>query len=64
MADAPSLIVLDILLGDDSLDGLELCKRLRDDGITIPVVFLTVLDRTSSPQYLLKALEIGGDDTR
>ncbi|HUF31989.1 MAG TPA: response regulator [Acidimicrobiales bacterium] len=35
----PDLIVLDVMLPD--LDGFEVCSRLRRDGSTIPVLFLT-----------------------
>jgi two-component system, OmpR family, response regulator len=37
--DAPDLIVLDVMLPD--IDGFEVCRRLRDDGDFVPVIFLT-----------------------
>ena len=40
--DPPDLIVLDVMLPD--LDGLEVTRRLRQDGIRVPVLFLTARD--------------------
>ena len=40
----PDLIVLDIMLPD--LDGLEVARRLRRDGVDTPVLFLTARDST------------------
>ena len=41
-ASHPDLIVLDIELGDPGMDGLDVCKRIRGLGLTMPVIFLTV----------------------
>ncbi|HEY7034646.1 MAG TPA: response regulator transcription factor [Thermomicrobiales bacterium] len=41
-ADPPDLIVLDVNLPD--IDGFEVCRRLRDHGEQIPVIFLTARD--------------------
>jgi two-component system OmpR family response regulator len=53
----PELIVLDIMLPD--LDGFEVTKRLRADGLRVPVVFLTARDATEDK---VAGLTIGGDD--
>lgn len=53
----PDLVVLDVMLPD--LDGFEVCRRMRADGIDIPVVFLTARDATADR---LRGLTIGGDD--
>ena len=53
----PDLIVLDIMLPD--LDGLEVTRRLRRDGIRIPVLFLTARDATEDK---VAGLTVGGDD--
>jgi two-component system OmpR family response regulator len=53
----PDLIVLDIMLPD--LDGLEVTRRLRADGIRVPVLFLTAKD---SVEDKVAGLTIGGDD--
>ena len=54
---APDLVVLDVMLPD--LDGFEVCKRMRADGVDVPVLFLTALDATEDR---LRGLTIGGDD--
>jgi two-component system, OmpR family, response regulator len=53
----PALIVLDIMLPD--LDGLEVTRRLRADGIRVPVLFLTAKDALDDK---LAGLTLGGDD--
>ena len=53
----PDLIVLDIMLPD--LDGLEVTRRLRQDGIRTPVLFLTARDATEDK---VEGLTVGGDD--
>jgi DNA-binding response OmpR family regulator len=58
----PDLLVLDIMLGDDSMNGLDVCKRIRKKGIRIPVIFLTIKDRTEDSRYMERAFQLGGDD--
>jgi len=58
----PDLIVLDIMLGDDSMSGLDVCKKIRKDGISTPVIFLTIKDRSDDPRYLERAFQLGADD--
>jgi two-component system OmpR family response regulator len=53
----PDLIVLDVMLPD--LDGLEVTRRLRADGIRVPVLFLTARDSTTDK---VTGLTVGGDD--
>jgi two-component system OmpR family response regulator len=53
----PDLIVLDIMLPD--LDGLEVTRRLRSDGLRMPVLFLTARDATEDK---VSGLTVGGDD--
>jgi two-component system, OmpR family, response regulator len=57
ISDRPDLIVLDVAMPD--LDGFEVCRRLRSDGIDTPIVFLTARDATEDR---LRGLTIGGDD--
>jgi two-component system OmpR family response regulator len=53
----PDLVLLDVMLPD--LDGFEVCRRLRADGVRVPIVFLTARDDTSEK---VRGLTIGGDD--
>jgi two-component system OmpR family response regulator len=53
----PDLIVLDVMLPD--LDGLEVTRRLRSDGVRTPVLFLTARDATEDK---VSGLTVGGDD--
>lgn len=51
------LVVLDVMLPD--LDGLEVTRRMRADGIDVPVLFLTARGEV---QDLVAGLGAGGDD--
>ena len=53
----PQLLVLDVSM--PGIDGLEVCRRLRDAGDTTPVVFLTARD---SEEDTLAGFTGGGDD--
>lgn len=51
------LIVLDVML--PGLDGVEICRRLRADGVETPVLFLTA---RGDPADRIAGLRAGGDD--
>lgn len=51
------LIVLDVMLPD--LDGLEVTRRIRADGLDVPVLFLTA---KSDVEDRIAGLTVGGDD--
>jgi DNA-binding response OmpR family regulator/HPt (histidine-containing phosphotransfer) domain-containing protein len=51
------MIILDIML--PKLDGISLCKRLRGEGYTMPIVLLTVQDLITAK---LQGLDAGADD--
>ena len=51
------LIVLDVAMPE--MDGLEMCRCLRREGIETPVLFLTV---RGAPEDRVVGLEAGGDD--
>jgi two-component system alkaline phosphatase synthesis response regulator PhoP len=53
----PDLIILDIML--PGLDGYEVCRRLRMDGDTTPIIMLTVRDKEVDK---VLGLELGADD--
>jgi len=53
----PDLVILDIML--PGLDGYEVCKKLRMEGNTTPVIMLTVKDKEIDK---VLGLELGADD--
>jgi two-component system, OmpR family, response regulator len=53
----PEIVVLDVMLPD--LDGFEVCRRMRQDGERVPVLFLTARDATEDR---VRGLTLGGDD--
>ncbi len=53
----PALVILDVRMPD--IDGFEVCRRMRADGIWVPVIFLTARDATEDK---IAGLTIGGDD--
>ena len=53
----PDLLILDVML--PGMSGLELCKRLRDEGIMTPVIMLTAKAEENDK---VLGLELGADD--
>ena len=53
----PDVVVLDVMLPD--IDGLQVLKRLRDDGMETPILFLTAKDALDDR---IAGLTAGGDD--
>ena len=51
------LVVLDVILPD--VDGFEVVRRVRGDGVQVPVIFLTARDARADK---VKGLTLGGDD--
>lgn len=54
---SPALMVLDIMLPE--MDGLEVCRRLRASGNSLPVLMLTARDEDVDK---ILGLELGADD--
>jgi two-component system response regulator MprA len=54
---APDLLVLDV--GLPGLDGLAVCRRLRDKGLALPVLLLTARDAVADR---VAGLDAGADD--
>src|SRR6185295_6788248 len=57
VADHTDLIVLDLRLPDGF--GLDLCRELRADGATLPILLLTALSQVS---LRVAGLDAGADD--
>ncbi len=55
--ESPDLIILDIML--PVLNGYEVCKKLRMEGDTTPIIMLTVKDKEVDK---VLGLELGADD--
>ena len=53
----PDLIVLDVNMPE--IDGFEVCRRIRRDGLDVPVIFLTARDDIDD---LRVGFRQGGDD--
>jgi len=56
----PDLIILDIELGDPSLNGIDVCKRIRGQGNRTPIIFLT--DKRKDVRDLELGFDVGADD--
>ena len=54
---SPDLILLDIMM--PKIDGLEVCRRIRQAGFTIPILMLTA---KSQEIDIVRGLEVGADD--
>ncbi len=52
-----SIILLDVML--PKLDGISLCKRLRDHGCTVPILIMTARDASTDK---VVGLDAGADD--
>jgi two-component system, OmpR family, response regulator MprA len=53
----PDAVILDILM--PGVDGLEVCRRLRAEGVTVPVLMLTARSEVDSR---VAGLDAGADD--
>jgi two-component system, OmpR family, response regulator MprA len=53
----PDLVVLDVAM--PGLDGLQVCRRLREKGVGVPIILLTARDTVGDR---VAGLDAGGDD--
>ncbi|MCJ8013364.1 response regulator transcription factor [Paenibacillus sp. KQZ6P-2] len=53
----PDLVILDVMM--PQVDGFEVCRRLREGGIRVPVLMLTAKDEI---EHRVKGLDLGADD--
>jgi len=51
------LVVLDVLL--PGINGLEVCRRLRRDGASVPILMMTA---RGEPDQRVEGLDVGADD--
>jgi len=58
-SDIFDIVLLDVCLGKNSLTGLDLCKKIREKNIKIPIIIITGLH---SVKYLEKAFKLGAND--
>ena len=54
-SERPDMVVLDVMLSDPALGGLDVCKKIREAGHKVPVIFLTVKDRTDEYERYQKS---------
>lgn len=57
--DAPDLVLLDLML--PGLDGLELCRRMKEDPVTRPIPVIMVTAKGEESEVVL-GLGVGADD--
>lgn len=53
----PNLIILDVMM--PQVDGWEVCRRVRESGLSTPILMLTAKDEVSDR---VKGLDLGADD--
>jgi two-component system OmpR family response regulator len=53
----PDVVLLDVAM--PGCDGFEVCRRLRGDGVQVPIIFLTARDASEDK---VSGLRLGGDD--
>lgn len=56
-SDVPDLVLLDVML--PGINGIELCRRVRLKGISVPIIMLTAL---GTSENVVDGLESGADD--
>ncbi len=55
----PDMVIIDVGLGDEAEGGFDLCRSLRAQSTTLPIIFLTARD---SEVDEISALRLGADD--
>ena len=60
----PDIVVLDIELGDGERDGLDVCRQIRNLGLNMPVIFLTVRSTIQDMEAGLRVAGPGSDYVR
>jgi len=57
MLKEPDLVILDVMM--PYIDGMEVCRRIRESGSQVPILMLTAKDEISDR---VKGLDLGADD--
>ena len=57
MIKEPDLVILDVMM--PYIDGMEVCRRIRESGSQVPILMLTAKDEVSDR---VKGLDLGADD--
>jgi DNA-binding response OmpR family regulator len=57
LQEPPDLMLLDLML--PKLDGYEICRRARQQGLTLPIIMLTARGQEDD---IVRGLEVGADD--
>lgn len=57
LAEEHDLVLLDVMLPE--MDGFEICRRAREQGVRTPILFLTARGQLDDR---VRGLELGGDD--
>ncbi|MFC6334673.1 response regulator transcription factor [Paenibacillus septentrionalis] len=57
MQKEPDLVILDVMM--PYIDGMEVCRRIRESGSQVPILMLTAKDEISDR---VKGLDLGADD--
>lgn len=57
MQKEPDLVILDVMM--PYIDGMEVCRRIRESGSRVPVLMLTAKDEINDR---VKGLDLGADD--
>jgi DNA-binding response OmpR family regulator len=57
LREPPDLVLLDLML--PKLDGYEVCRRARQQGLTLPIIMLTARGQEDD---IVRGLELGADD--
>jgi len=56
----PDLVVLDIKFKNQSVDGIEICEAIRQNGSDIPIILITAF--MTETEEVLRGFEAGADD--
>jgi DNA-binding response OmpR family regulator len=56
----PDLVLLDIVFQNQPLDGIELCRAIRQNGSDVPIILITAVMKET--EQVLRGFEAGADD--